>query len=346
MTVAFRDETFRDTYTYCNSPEAVRRFPFPFAEDRYQYAVNIEPHRPGPPGSVYEFPLDIDEHYVSECRDRRITLERDPGRYASLPHMMDAQWDFLELAMRSLARDYPAHFALSVDGARWHWTNRPLGLTQSFVFGDAATLPREPFDFIARQMQGDFVLMDHRDNDLWADAGMVTCQADWSLAFDLGMSFKEWHGPVPLAHESGVFDRALAFLLNLRQGEPVRRLNWTMTANPRLDTAPETYPLWGPDRTTVTPDNVAQRLHLRVELQALFRLPRSNGIVFSIRCYLASLQDLATSRRWAIRLHRVLGSLPEPLVEYKGLTRYRATAIEWLKRFDDGRELSHGVQPD
>ena len=34
---------------------------------------------------------------------------------------------------------------------------------------------------------------------------MVTTQADWSLEFDLGMSFREWHAPVPLAHEAGVF---------------------------------------------------------------------------------------------------------------------------------------------
>lgn len=346
MTLAFRQETFRDDYTFRNSPEAVRRFPFPFADDHYRYAVNIEPHRPGSPGSAYEFPFDVDEHYVAECEDRRITLERDPGRYASLPHMMDAQWDFLELGMQCLARDYPAHFSLVTDGPRWRWINRPLGIDRSFVFGDGSSLPREPFDWIARQMQGDFVLMDQRDGDLWADAGMVTSQADWSLAFDVGMSFKEWHGPVPLAHEIGVFDRALAFLLGLRQGSPVRRLNWTMTVNPRLDTSPESYPLWGPDRAGVTLDNVADRLHLRVELQALFRLPRSNAIVFSIRCYLASLRDVATSRRWAIRLHRVLASLPDPLVEYKGLLRYRATAVRWLSQFDDGRALPHGTQPD
>ena len=34
---------------------------------------------------------------------------------------------------------------------------------------------------------------------------------------NLGMSFHEWHGPVPLAHELGVFDRALKYLLNLQQ---------------------------------------------------------------------------------------------------------------------------------
>ena len=109
--------------------------------------------------------------------------------------------------------------------------------------------------------------MDQRDGDLWAEAGMVTTPADWSLDFDIGMTFKEWHGPVPLAHEIGVFDRALKYLLNLRLGQPVRRLNWTMTVNPRLDTSPENYPKWGPDRATVTRQNAGDLVHLRVELQ-------------------------------------------------------------------------------
>lgn len=347
MTIAFKpDETFRGTYTYRNSPKGIRRFPFPFHQDQYMYSVNMEPHTKGPEGSVFENAFDIDEHYIAEMRDRAITLERDPGRCVSLPHMMDAEWDTLELIMESLSRDYPELFTLTKDGDRWHWVNKPLGIDQSFTFGDAATLPCPPFEYITRQTQGDFVIMDQRDNNLFADSGMITSQADWSLMFDAGMSFMEWHGPVPLAHELGVFDRALKYLLMLQQGRPVRRLNWTMTINPRLDTSPETYPEWGPDRASVTPDNVGDKVHLRVELQALFRLPRSNGMLFSIRGYLASMNELATYPRWAKRFHRVLSTLPNELAEYKGLVRYKPTTIEWLSKFDDGEVLPAGTQPE
>lgn len=347
MTIAFKpDETFRGDYTYRNSPHAIRNFPFPFHQDQYMYSVNMEPHTKGAPDSAFENAFHIDEHYVAEMRDRAITLERDPGRCVSLPHMMDAEWDTLELIMESLSRDYPDLFALTKDGERWHWVNKPLGIEQSFTFGDAATLPCPPFEYITRQCQGDFVIMDQRDNNLFADSGMITSQADWSLMFDAGMSFMEWHGPVPLAHELGVFERALKYLLMLQQSRPVRRLNWTMTINPRLDTSPETYPEWGPDRASVTPDNVGDKVHLRVELQALFRLPRSNGMLFSIRGYLASMNELATYPRWAKRLHRVLSTLPNELAEYKGLVRYKPATIEFLSKFDDGEVLPAGTQPE
>ncbi|MDP2246543.1 MAG: DUF3445 domain-containing protein [Nitrosomonadales bacterium] len=346
MSLAFKKETFRDDYTYQNSPEAIKRFPFPFAEDNYMYSVNIEPHVKGAKGSVNEFAFDIDEHYVSECADKLKTMAQDRGRYQALPHMMDAQWDFLELTMNSLSADYPQHFTLVKDGKNWTWENQPLGIKDTFVFGDTTTLALDPFEYMSRQVQGDFVLLDQRNGTLYADAGFITSQADWSLAFDVGMAWHEWHGPVPQVTKLGVMDRALKYLMNIQLGSPVRRLNWTMTINPRLDTSPENYPLWGGDRNTVTPENVGDLVHLRVELQTLFRLPRSNGLLFSIRCYLISMDELVTYPRWAKRFHRILKSLHPDLVEYKGLTKFRDHTLQWLSRFDDGKPLDIGTHPE
>ncbi len=132
----------------------------------------------------------------------------------------------------------------------------------------------------------------------------------------------------------GIFDRALKYLLNLQYGSPVRRLNWSMTVRPRLDISSEQYHVWGPDRNKVRLENVGEYVHLRVELQALWRLPRSNAIAFSIRTYLMSLQELATVPGWAGRLRRVLENLRPELVEYKGLTRYRQIVVDWLSQHD------------
>ncbi|MEG9500278.1 MAG: DUF3445 domain-containing protein [Methylorubrum extorquens] len=346
MTLHFKTESFRDDFTFSNSPEAIRRFPFPFEKDEYMYSVNIEQHMPGPAKSPFEFPIDIDEHYVAEMHDRALVLEQDPGRCQSLPHMITAEWDLVELLMESMAKHYPEHFQLTRAGDAWHWVNRPLGIDQRFTFGDAATLPRPPMEYITRQCQGDFALLDQRLGNLWMDSGMITGQADWSLDFDIGMNFMEWHAPVPLAKDMGIFERALKFLLNLQQSRPVRRLNWTMTINPRLDTSPENYDKWGRDRTTVTPENVGDKVHLRVELQAMWRLPRSNAIVFSIRAYMISMNELVTVPKWARRFHRVLRDVRGELAEYKGLSRYRDTTVAWLSRYDDGAPTSPGFAPD
>ena len=328
-------ETFRDDFTYTNSPFAIERFPFPFPEDDYSYSVNIEPHTlPGKADSVYEHLLDIDEHYLSEMRERGLVLEENPKRCIAMPHMDLACWDMIDRCMTSMAVDYPDWFKLEKDGDQWHWQNLLLNIDDRFTFGDSSTLPMPPMEYMGRQVQGDIALLDQREGDLFLDAGIVTCPADWSLAFDAGMSFSEWHGPVPMAHEMGVFDRALKYLCAIQVDRPVRRLNWTLTINARMDTSPETYPNWGHERTSVTPENVGEKVHLRVELQMLDRMPRSNALMFSIRTYLISFEDLCTNPDWARRMHRVMKTLPEPLIEYKGLSRYHPLLVEWLSQYD------------
>jgi hypothetical protein len=346
MEIAFNEETFRNDFSFKNSAKAIRRFPFPFSEDSYMYAVNMEPHVPGPKGTVFEPMFDVDEHYLSEMHDRALVLNEDPLRCQSLPHMTLAGWDLLELIMESKARDYPEWFELHKNGQAWHWINRPLGINQKFIFLDETTLPYGPMEYITRQSQGDFTLQDQRDENLWMDAGMVTTQADWSLDFDIGMGFHEWHAPVPRAHEMGVFDRALKFLLKLQHGAPVRRFNWTLTVDPLLDTSPENYPKWGPMRADIRPENVGERMHLRVELQTLHRLPRSNAIAFAIRCYLIRFDDLVTIPKWGRRLHRVLRDIPDDLATYKGFLRNRNSLVQWLSQYDDGLPTSAGWMPD
>src|SRR5882757_9991588 len=159
MGITFRKETFRDDFTFRNSPEYIRRFPFPFHEDAYMYAVNIEPHVVGPKGSVLENLIDVDEHYVAEMQDRALVLAEDPLRCQSLPHMELAGWDFLELVMTRKAADYPDLFTLTIEGDRWHWINRPLGIEERFTFGDASTLPYGPLEYIGRQTQGDHCIL-------------------------------------------------------------------------------------------------------------------------------------------------------------------------------------------
>jgi len=84
-----------------NSIEAIKRFPFPFARDSYQYSVNIKP-------IMNEPVLDVDEHYQAEIELRNNILNLGKtGRYVNLPHMKTAQWDALEAIMEDLATYLP-----------------------------------------------------------------------------------------------------------------------------------------------------------------------------------------------------------------------------------------------
>jgi hypothetical protein len=102
----------------------------------------------------------------------------------------------------------------------------------------------------------------------------------------------------------------------------------------------------GPDRLTVTPENVGDKVHLRVELQSLWRLPRSNA--HPLRHPLLPDQDGRTGDRAEMGppLPARAARPAAELIDYKGLTRYRQTTVEWLSKYDDGAATSPGFSPD
>ncbi|MFC8044877.1 DUF3445 domain-containing protein [Nocardia sp. NPDC057353] len=314
----------------------VARYPFPLPRDVYRYSANVEPAgapRATEAGSWGAHRIDIDRHLRAELAERAAILRADPTRHQCLPHMRPAAWEALLVCLGELAAAHPESMALRRDGDRVHWRNDLLGTEREFTVGDPGT---EPLRFLGTQLQEDVVLLDQRAGQLWADAGLVTFAADWSMRFDVGMSFLQIHGPVPRVHTERVIPRAHDFLLRLPAGPGFRRTNWTLTVDRRLDTSTETYPEWGRDRRTVADgplDAAGDRLCLRTEVQHLIRLPYSGAVMFLIRTYLLSLRELAAVPEWAARLAAVLAELPPDMADYKGLTRTRAVAVEWLRRY-------------
>lgn len=315
----------------------VNGFPFPFVEDHYRYSTNVEPADHIAPTAVGQWGdtiIDVDVEYRTEIEERAAVLAADPSRAAMLPHMRPAAWDAMVTIMRELATAYPDEFTLRGDGGRWRWENRKLGIVEEFAYGDEDTLPTEPLDYICGQIQEDVVLLDQRDGQLFADAGVVTFAADWSFGFDVGMSFLEIHGPVPRVRAEGVITRAHDFIKRLQPHRPYRRTNWTMTIGRRLDVSTERYPEWGPDRemiARVDDETFGRLVHLRVEVQHLIRLPDSGAVMFLIRTYMLPLESLATVEPWRLRTAEVVDELPDDMADYKGIIKYRTRAAQWLR---------------
>lgn len=337
-----------------SEPEDLSAFPFPFPHETYRYSTNVEPaetprcngaesgDREGLWGAQV---LVVDRHYAAETAEKDRILREDPSRYSALDHMITAEWDALLAILHELATVYPGDFALELspdagdretDSASYTFTNGLTGTVQHFTVGDTTTLPCSPLEFAARQVQEDIALLNERGGALYGDSMAVTFAADWSPSFDAGMSFQEIHGPVPRVHEEGIVDRAQAFIMRLQPGERYRRTNWTLTIDGRLDTGTETYPQWGPDRSSVVEGPVEEagdRVFLRVEVQHLIRLQWSGSVMFLIRTYLQPLSALVEVPAWAERVRDVLAELPEDMADYKGVDRVRWPAVDWLERF-------------
>lgn len=303
----------------------IEDFPFPFKDPVYRYSNNSVP---------MEIPVcfEITPAYLQEIHFKRQLLQEYPQRcYQAFSYTMEAQWEIVELLLDQMIHYYPDSFRYDRRGNQCTFSNLLTDESYDFIFGDATSLPLEPLDFFGRHVQEDLILMMQRDGDLFLDAGQLCFPANWSLQFNLGMHFLQIHTPIPGFFDDGLAEKIRRFLLGIETGQPWIRRNWSLSAGSQLDTSLETFHLWGQNRKRVTRDNAGELVHLRVEVQKLFRLPRSNGILFTIHTHLLSLQELTSNPAWARQFHSVLKELPDYITEYKGLSLFKDIVIQYLE---------------
>lgn len=317
--------------------------PWPFPDDlaAFRYSVNVDPAlvpRPTRAGEWGRHLCDLGgAEYPAIMAERRRILDEDPHRVKLRPGMEVAAWDLLLYYLRDLDRSYPEllHLTERLDGdpRRFHWRNDLLGTDQTFTVGEWDSLPRGPFDFLAREVPDDLLLVTERDGRLYFDAGAVTFAAAWSVSFDVGMDMYEIHAPVPRLTREGITARAEQFLRRLPADRVFRRVNWTLSASGsrKLDVSLEELPGWGADIPELVRDGRWGDLQLRIEVEHFIRLPMSGAVTFNIRTHMASLDEIRRVPAWPAQLATVIEELPEDIASYKGFLGHRDAVVAYLR---------------
>lgn len=284
--------------------------------------------------------IETDAHYEHEVAlKRQLLTERPAYYYQSLPGHETAQWDVLEAVLHNLARFSPDQFTLRRDGDRWHWHNHRLNEMTTFTFGDSATLPLEPLDWVGRQVQEDLTLL--AGDDRYADAvtlvaGQLCFGNGWCLDEKMGLPFWQIHAPiVPIVEP--MIRAAQKLMERLPVGRPVWRVNWSVKVTDQLNMTSRHTPaldqLLADRLPALTPDTIGDQLYLRIERQTLTRLPRSGAILFGIHTYQNRLAHEVTVRPGAAdRLARVFSTAPPALLAYKGMTGFLPALLTYLTR--------------
>jgi hypothetical protein len=266
--------------------------------------------------------------YRGEVRLReRLLADDHDDRYRGGPGTEPAQWEVVALLLRDLARHYPRFMSLGEDGDRWTWETRMLGGRATFRFGDRGSLPREPLDWVGRQVVEDLIVL---SGDAAAGfpliAGQLCFPNDWSLLDKLGRPLLGVHAPVPgFAREVG--EATLRLLERLRPGRPVWRANWAIRATDSLDLSPGAGPV---PVEHVEAANAGETLFVRVERQTLCRLPETGAILFTIHTRSQPLGVVAGEPERARRLLEAIRSMPPEMARYKGITPLQDALIAYL----------------
>lgn len=298
---------------------------FPLTDDDFSMTVGARPLDGAPL-------IEVDaQTYYAEIGLKLALLADQPGRhFQALPGSEPMQWEVLEVLLGDMARHYGQHFRLACDGDEWRWENRLLSSLSRWRTGAAADPGCAPLDWIGRQVQEDLLLLDGGAEGVPLVAGQLCFGNGWELADKLGQSFLAIHDPVP--HFRTAIGRSSQLLMErLKPGRPVWRVNWAIKATGQLHLPPKINQALAPLKTSITAENAGERCFFRIERQTLSRLPRSNGVLFTIRTYQSSIAALASQTAQARRLLGVLRSTPPETLAYKGIAPFVAPLVAYLE---------------
>ncbi|MGM7700849.1 heme-dependent oxidative N-demethylase family protein [Pseudalkalibacillus sp. Hm43] len=311
-------------------------FPFPFTKDQYAYSNNSSILDPA-------WTVTVTEDYKKEIELKRELLQQNHSRcFRSLPISLESQWEVMRLVFTQLAEAYPSHFSFTQKGKECRFQNHLLNEEERFIFRDNTSINLEPLDLAGRHVQEDLILMGDRSDGLFLEAGQLCFPSNWSLTFVLGMEFKSIHHPVPDITDNGFIDKVERFISRIRPNTAWERKNWSITISEKLDTPLETYADWGRLRQSVTEENAGKMVHLRVEVQRLFRLPVNHDILFSIHTYLLSLEDIVMNEEWLTLFYLNIKTLDEDIADYKGISQYKKEILRYVEKTMAEKETMNG----
>ncbi len=180
-----------------------------------------------------------------------------------------------------------------------------------------------PLDHAGRLVAEDLCIMGTRNGKLVLTAATLCFPNRWRLADKLGHSMLDIHQPVA-RYEQDIGAATDSFLERLSVDKPVWRANWGVVDDPTL------FQPTGHGRSDAQRCDPAS-LFLRVERQALIRLPATNAVLFSIHTYVSPLPEAVTSIDDRFRLAAAIERLPPDVLTYKSMTSFAADVVAWLR---------------
>ena len=210
---------------------------------------------------------------------------------------LNASDELLTMTLEHLAQWHSGEFTVIGESVRDAESGRTITIDRG-----------RPLETLARVLPQDFCLLTPADDTWRLTAATVCFTSRWNLSAKMGATLSEIHSPVP-GYEQRVAAAVDHVISRLRKDQVLKRSNWTL-----LDTSE----LYLPEPATPAPEACAiwDLKWLRIEHQALRRLPRTDAVVFTIDTRVHRVDELAPADRR--RLHDAVADAPAEIADYKG----------------------------
>jgi len=226
------------------------------------------------------------------------------------------------------------------------YTRTPTTLTNTLThetFPLVPPLPEDPMTTCGRLVQDDLAIMFERpDGQYYLLAGSILLAGFWRLQDKVGMPLSEIHtsGDVP-GFKPKLERGMMSFFRRIQPAQPVVRNNYFIQVDDELawsssigseDVETEGGQQQVEGWSSAQRNKAVEHHHFRSERQSLRRLPRSGGVVFTIRTYFEPVVRIAREKGVPGRLASGVRSWGEDTARYKGRETYGEVLLEYLDR--------------
>ena len=297
------------------------RIPTPYDGSSKLFQIGVKPLDPA------EW-IDVDEHLLAFLAEKQRVNAAHPAEVSvAEPGTEAAEAEVLALLAEHLPRRFPDVYRREGNAVEVVPAGRRVAL-------DAPGVP--PLAIAASLVQEDLAIL-RKGEAGWRLAAASLCfPSSWALREKFGRPMHEIHAPVP-GFGAGTRNAMLIERMfdHLRPEMPVIRWNWSLYGDDTLfhpgSADPKVRRFGAGER--------AENVFLRVERQALRRLPQSGHILFTIRIHVDPLKALERhpeARRIATALVEQLMALSPAQLDYKGLTLERDRLVARLGEIAGG----------
>ncbi|KAG9547777.1 glycosyltransferase family 22 protein, partial [Aureobasidium melanogenum] len=250
------------------------------------------------------------------------------------PQVFDGAVELLEELCGYLPERYPSMFRKTEHGMVNLFADETFDIRKDVLTMNGNR--EDPMQMAARMVQDDLAIMfEKEDGQMYLLAGAILLPGFWRLQDKLGMSLDEIHysGDVPGYHDK-LRKGMNNFFRRIKPEAPVKRNNyflqvdedlaWSYSIGPEDDGEPS----WD----TAAANRAIEHHYFRSECQSLRRLPRSGGVLFTIRTYFHPITEIAEEDYVPGRLASAIRSWGDDVSKYKGKAKYGDVLLNYLDK--------------
>ncbi|KAI4109582.1 MAG: hypothetical protein LQ339_001695 [Xanthoria mediterranea] len=280
--------------------------------------------------------IELDNHYLRFHEDKKRRIEeRGEKCCKTAPEAYDGAVELLEELCSYLPQRYPSLFQSTPTGIHNLLTQETFDIT-------TRPLAEDPMQMAARLIQDDLAIMFEKpDGQYYLLAGAILLAGFWRLSDKFGMPLSEIHtsGDVP-GFKSKLEKGMMNFFRRIQPGQPVLRNNYFIQVDDNLawsHSIGSEDPVEGAEGVmqaegwgSAEKNKAIEHHYFRSERQSLRRLPRSGGVVFTIRTYFEPMTKVVEEVGVPGRLASAVRSWGDDVARYKGRERYGEVLLEYL----------------